>query len=185
MFKSLIRTFRGPSNDPRMAYISRPLPAGLTDEEVLAALDLAFEDDPDPQYLAETLRPALRQVTGRDYQVLDRSVQDVTRAFTKIMVMIRSGPVGLWPGYEARAYPLLAPSPKAEETRRAIAAAEGGGEGDAGEPSPTNPAGKAGWAPPPPLPKAPVVADTSIDEPVGTAIAGAGHVRDAGSGDET
>lgn len=185
MLKSLIRTFRGPSNDPRMAYISRPLPAGLTDEEVLAALDLAFGANPDPQYLAETLRPALREVTGRDYQVLDRSVQDVTRAFTKTMVMIRNGPVGLWPGYEARAYPLLAPSPKAEETRRAIAAAEAEGEGDAGEPSPTDPADKPGWAPPPPLPKAPVVADTDIEEPIGTAIAGAGHNREAGPGDET
>ena len=27
MLKSLVRTFRGPSRDPRMAYISRPLPA--------------------------------------------------------------------------------------------------------------------------------------------------------------
>jgi hypothetical protein len=187
MLKSLIRTFRLPSNDPRLAYISRPLPAGLTDDEVLAALELAFAANPDPQYLPETLRPALREVTGRDYQVLDRSVQDVTRAFTKTMVMIRNGPVGLWPGYEARAYPLLATSPKAEQTRRAIAAAEAAGEGEraAAEPSPTNPTGKPGWAPPPPLPKAPVVADRDIEEPIGTAIAGAGHNREAGPGAET
>jgi hypothetical protein len=176
MIKSLVRTLRGPSNDPLMAYISRPLPAGLTDEEVLQALELAFERNPDPHYLVETLQPALAEVRGRDYQVLDRSVQDVTGAFTRTQVMIRNGPVGLWPGYEARAYPLLAPSAKAQETLRAIAAAEG----ESAEPSPTNPVGKPGWAPPPPPPREPVVADASIEEPVGTAIAGAGHVRDVG-----
>lgn len=178
MLKSLIRTFRGPSNDPRMEYISRPLPAGLTDEEVLAAFDLAFAANPDPHFLVETLDPALREVTGRDYQVLDRSVRDVTGAFTKTMVMIRDGAVGLWPGYEARAYPLLAPSEKAEETRRAIAAAEG--EED-GEPSPTDPAGKPGWAPPPPVHRASAApAPAPLEEPMGTADAGASHVQDAG-----
>jgi hypothetical protein len=179
MLKSLIRTFRGPSNDPRMAYISRPLPTGLTDEEVLAALERAFAANPDPHFLVETLRPALREVTGRDYEVLDRSVQDVTRAFSKTTVMIRNGPVGLWPGYEARAYPLLAPSGKAEETRRAIAAAEG--DGSAVEPSPTDPAGKPGWAPPPPVRReTEVTPAAALEEPVGTADAGASHVQDAG-----
>jgi hypothetical protein len=176
MLRSLIRTVRGPSNDPRMAYISRPLPAGLTDEEVLAALELAFAANPDPHFLVETLRPALRQATGRDYQVLDRSVGDVTGAFGRTMVMIRDGAVGLWPGYEARAYPLLARPGKADETRRAIAAAEGEGEG--AEPSPTNPVGKPGWAPPPP-PLRPARAEAT-EEPIGTADAGASHVQDAG-----
>ena len=181
MLKSLIRTFRGPSTDPRMAYISRPLPTGLTDEEVLAALDLALAANPDPHFLVETLHPALVQVTGREYQVLDRSVRDVTGAFTKTMVMIRDGSVGLWPGYEAHAYPLLAPSPRADEARRAIAAAEGQGDEAGGEPSPTNPVGKPGWAPPPPLPTrgaAPPPSDLS--EPMGTGDAGASHVQDAG-----
>ncbi|HEY7332297.1 MAG TPA: hypothetical protein VH859_04980 [Candidatus Limnocylindria bacterium] len=179
MLKSLIRTFRGPSTDPRMDYISRPLPTGLTDEEVLAALDLAFAENPDPHFLVETLEPALRQVTGRDYQVLDRSVQDVTRAFSKTMVMIRDGAVGLWPGYEARAYPLLAPSEKAEETRRAIAAAEG--EDGSGEPSLTDPAGKPGWAPPPPVRRVSSAPEPApLEEPMGTADAGASHVQDAG-----
>jgi hypothetical protein len=177
MLKSLVRTFRGPSTDPRMAYISRPLPTGLTDEQVVAALDLAFEANPDPHFLVETLHAALVEVTGREYQVLDRSVRDVTGAFSKTMVMIRDGSVGLWPGYEARAYPLLAPSAKAEETRRAIAAAEGE---ESGESAPTNPVGKPGWAPPPPLSgvgAAPPPAE--MPEQLGTADAGASHVQDA------
>jgi len=182
MLKSLIRTFRGPSNDPRMEYISRPLPTGLTDEEVLAALEAAFAANPDPHFLVETLDPALREVTGRDYQVLDRSVRDVTGAFTKTTVMIRDGAVGLWPGYEARAYPLLAPSEKTEETRRAIAAAEGQDRAD--EPSPTNPAGKPGWAPPPPVrpgtEEAAALPTTALEEPMGTADGGASRVQDAG-----
>jgi hypothetical protein len=160
-----------------MAYISRPLPTGLTDEQVVAALDLAFEANPDPHFLVETLHPALVEVTGREYQVLDRSVRDVTGAFSKTMVMIRDGSVGLWPGYEARAYPLLAPSAKAEQTRRAIAAAEGE---EGGESAPTNPVGKPGWAPPPPLSgggAAPPPAE--MPEPLGTADAGASHVQDA------
>jgi hypothetical protein len=170
MISSLMRTFRGPSRDPRMEYISRPLPKGLTDEEVVAALESALEANPDPGFLVETLPGALREVTGREYQVLDRSVRDVTGAFSKTSVMIRDGDVGLWPGYAARAYPLLEPSAKAEETRRAIAAAEGA---DAAEPSPTNPVGKPGWAPPPPVRRAP-----PPREPIGTAIAGAGENRD-------
>jgi hypothetical protein len=176
MFKSLIRTLKGPSDDPRMGHISRPLPRGLTDEAVLEALARALAANPDPRYLVESLPPALRQVTGRAYEVLDRSVQDVTGAFTKTMVMVRDGPVGLWPGYEARAYPMLARSAKAEETRRAIAAAEG----EEAEPSPTNPVGKPEWAPPPPPRHAQAVADTSIEEPVGTETSGAGHVRGSG-----
>jgi hypothetical protein len=179
MLKSLIRTIRGPSDDPRMAFISRPLPRDLTDEEVVAALERALEANPDPHFLVETLQPALREVTGRDYEVLDRSVQDVTGAFTKTMVMIRDGAVGLWPGYEARAYPMLAPSAKAEQTRRAIAAAEG--DGEAAEPSPTNPVGKAGWAPPPPFrPPGDEPPPTAIEEPIGTAEGGTGHVQGSG-----
>ena len=84
-------------------------------------------------------------MTGREYQVLDRSTRDVTGAFAKTMVMIRDGDVGLWPGYAARAYPLLDRSGLVEETRREIAAAAG----EDGQPSPTNPVGKPGWAPPP------------------------------------
>ena len=148
MIKSLVRTLRGPSRDPRMAFISRPLPRGLTDEEVVAALEVAFAANADPAYLVETLRPALREITGRDYHVLDRSVGDVTGAFGKTMVMIRDGEVGLWPGYAARAYPLLRPPEHAEEARRAIAAAAGEGPE---EPTATNPVGKPGWAPPPPV----------------------------------
>jgi hypothetical protein len=143
MFRSLVRTFKGPSRDPRMAYISRPLPRDLPDEQVLEALELAFQADPDPAYLPETLPPALKQVTGRDLQVLDRSVRDVTGAFTKTMVMIRDGDVGRWPGYAAMSYPLLRPSAKAEETRAAIAAAEADRDD-----APAGP--KPGWAPPPP-----------------------------------
>jgi hypothetical protein len=146
MFSSLIRTFKGPSRDPRMAYISRPLPRDLRDEDVVAALEIAFAAEPDPAYLPETLPAALKQVTGRDLQVMDRSVRDVTGAFTKTMVMIRDGEVGHWPGYDAMAYPLLASSATAEQTRAAIAAADAP-EGEA-------PAGpKPGWEPPPPRPR--------------------------------
>src|ERR687896_1854181 len=144
MLKSLVRTFRGPSRDPRMAYISRPLPRDLPDEQVVAALDIALQTDPEPAYLVETLPPALRQVTGRNLQVLDRSVRDVTGAFTKTLVMIRDGDVGRWPGYAAMSYPLIAPGTKAEETRAAIVAADAT-DGDA---PPTGP--KPGWEPPPP-----------------------------------
>jgi hypothetical protein len=129
-----------------MAYISRPLPRDLPDEQVIAALELALSVDPNPAYLVETLPPALRQVTGREgLEVLDRSVRDVTGAFAKTMVMIRDGDVGRWPGYAAMSYPLIAPSAKAEETRAAIVAA------DATDGSEAPPGPKPGWAPPPPL----------------------------------
>ncbi len=137
MFKSLVRTFKGPSRDPRMAYISRPMPRDLLDEQVLDALDLALTADPNPAYLVETLAPALRQVTGRDLQVMDRSVRDVTGAFHRVQVMIRDGDVGRWPGYDAMSYPLIAPSAKAQETRAAIA----------DDAAPVGP--KPGWTPPP------------------------------------
>jgi len=148
MIKSLIRTLRGPSQDPVMAYISRPLPRALLDEDVVAALRKALEVDPRPTTLVETLPAALREVTGRHYQVLDRSVRDVTGAFAKTAVMIRDGDVGIWPGHAARAYPLLRPSERAERTRAAIVAAAGSGAAEA--PSATSPVGKPGWAPPPP-----------------------------------
>jgi hypothetical protein len=127
-----------------MAYISRPLPRDLPDEQVVEALEIALAADPDPAYLPETLPAALKQVTGRDLQVLDRSVRDVTGAFTKMLVMIRDGDVGRWPGYAAMSYPLIAPSPKAESTRAAIAAADAP-DGEA------PPGPKPGWAPPPPV----------------------------------
>jgi len=145
MFKSLVRTLKGPTRDPRMALISRPVPRNLLDEQVLAALEIALTANPNPDDLVETLPSALRQVTGHDYQVLDRAASDVTGSFRRSQVMIRDGSVGLWPGYEARAYPLLAPSPHTERTRAAIAAADGS---PADAPSPTNPVGKPGWAPP-------------------------------------
>jgi len=142
--KRLIRTFVGPSRDPRMmAYISRPLPRDLTDEQVVAALDVALAENPDPAYLVETLPAALRAVTGHEYEVLDRSTRDVTGAFGKTQVMIRDGDVGRWPGYAAMSYPLLAPSAKAEETRAAIAATDADGDAP--------PARKPGWEPPPPV----------------------------------
>ena len=149
MFKSLVRTFKGPSRDPRMASISRPLPRDLPDEQVLEALEIALATDPDPAYLVETLPPALKQVTGRDLQVLDRSVRDVTGAFTKSRVMIRDGDVGAWPGYAAMSYPLLAPTDKAEATRAAIAAAADASAEEQDDAPPSSP--KPGWAPPPPL----------------------------------
>ena len=127
-----------------MAYISRPMPRDLPDEQVVEALELALTRDPNPAFLVETLPPALKQVTGRDLQVLDRSVRDVTGAFSKVQVMIRDGDVGRWPGYDAMSYPLIAPTPKAEETRAAIVAADSA-ETD-GEPAGPKP----GWAPPPP-----------------------------------
>ena len=149
MIKSLIRTFRGPSRAPAMAYISRPLPRQLLDEHVVAALEMAFAASPDPESLVETLPPALRAVTGRDYQVLDRSTGDVTGTYRTVQVMIRDGEIGLWPGYMARAYPMLAPTQRSEATRAAIAAADGAPSADAA--SPTNPVGKPGWKPPAPL----------------------------------
>ena len=158
MIKSLVRTLKGPSRDPRMAYISRPMPRDLPDEQVLAALEIALAGDPNPDDLVETLPPALRQVTGHLYEVLDRSAGDVTGRFRRSQVMIRDGAVGLRPGYEARAYPLLAPSPHIERTRAAIVAADGSA---ADGPSLTNPVGKPGWAPP--------AAAEGTDEAVGEA----------------
>ncbi len=146
MINSLIRTLRGPSRDPRMALISRPLPRDLPDEQVLAAMEIALGANPNPDDLVETLPAALRQVTGHEYQVLDRAASDVTGSFRRSQVMIRDGAVGLWPGYAARAYPLLAPSPHSERTRAAIVAADGS---PADSPSATNPVGKPGWAPSP------------------------------------
>ena len=144
MLKSLVRTFRGPSRDPRMTYISRPLPRDLPDEQVVEALEIALSANPNPAFLVETLPAALKQVTDRDFEVLDRSIRDVTGAFTKVQVMVREGPVGLWPGYAAMAYPLLAPSDRAEETRAAIIAADSPDD-------PAPPSGpKPGWAPPSP-----------------------------------
>jgi hypothetical protein len=130
-----------------MAFISRPLPRDLPDEQVVEALEIAFGVDPDPAYLPETLPAALKQVTGRDLQVMDRSVRDVTGAFTKTLVMIRDGAVGSWPGYAAMSYPMLAPSEKAEETRRAIVAADTPGDDGQAEPEKQWP----GWEPPPPV----------------------------------
>jgi hypothetical protein len=129
-----------------MAFISRPLPRDLPDEQVVAALEIAFGVDPDPAYLPETLPAALKQVTGRELQVMDRTSRDVTGAFIKTQVMIRDGDVGSWPGYDAMSYPLLAPSAKAEQTRAAIAAADGTGA-DGGRPEGPKP----GWTPPPPI----------------------------------
>lgn len=129
-----------------MTYISRPMPRDLRDEDVVAALELALGVNANPAYLVETLPAALRQVTGRDLQVLDRSVRDVTGAFSKVQVMIRDGDVGSWPGYAALSYPLLSPTARAEQTRAAIVAAdtsEGDGEAPAGP--------KPGWEPPPPI----------------------------------
>lgn len=139
MLKHLKRTFIGPSRDPRMlAYISRPLPRHLPDEDVVAALDLALAENPNPAYLVETLRPALRKVSGHDYEVLDRSSADVTGAFSRTQVMIRDGDIGLWPGYAARSYPLIRPSSKTSETAAAIEASEGVAA----------PKRKPGWEPP-------------------------------------
>ena len=125
-----------------MAHISRPLPRNLLDEQVLEAIDLALPENPEPAYLVETLPAALRKVTGHDYEVLDRTTSDVTGSFVKASVMIRDGAVGLWPGYAARAYPLLARDARTEQARAAIAAGAPGGEGEARKP---------GWEPPPPV----------------------------------
>jgi hypothetical protein len=147
MLKSLKRTFMGPSRDPRVvSYISRPLPRYLADEDVVAALDIALAENPDPRYLVETLPPALLKVTGRSYNVLDRSVQDVTTSYTKTMVMIRDGDIGLWPGFAARSYPLIRPPEKVDATAAAIEASEGESGAQAGKPSWY----KTGWEPPSP-----------------------------------
>jgi hypothetical protein len=159
MFRQLKRTFIGPSRDPRMAYISRPMPRDLPDEQVVAALEIALQTDPNPAYLVETLPPALHEVTGRNLQVLDRSVRDVTGAFSKTLVMIRDGDVGRWPGYAAMSYPLIAPSEKVEEARSAIVAADAA----AGGPPPA-PERKPGWEPPPPVGQARVAAAPPVED---------------------
>jgi len=127
-----------------MTYISRPLPRDLPDEQVIEAIEMALAADPNPASLVETLPAALKRVTGRDLQVMDRSVRDVTGAYSKVQIMIRDGDVGAWPGYAAMSYPLIAPSVKAEATRAAIVAADA----PEGEAAPVGP--KPGWAPPPP-----------------------------------
>ncbi|HEV8252300.1 MAG TPA: hypothetical protein VGQ66_02870 [Candidatus Limnocylindria bacterium] len=162
MIKSLVRTLRGPSRDPRMAFISLPLPRNLRDEQVLAALEIALTDNPNPDDLVESLPGALRQVTGHTYQVLDRAASDVTGSFRRSQVMIRDGAVGLWPGYAARAYPMLAPSKHAERTRAAILAADGS---PADAPGPTNPVGKPEWAPPPAVRRDAEAGHEPTDEP--------------------
>jgi hypothetical protein len=91
--------------------------------------------NPDPAYLVETLPAALRELTGRDYEVLDRSVRDVTGIHMRRSVMIRDGDVGHWPGYDSRRYSLL-PSPADAAAARAALA----------EP----PARMPGWEPPGP-----------------------------------
>lgn len=144
MLKSLVRTLRGPSRDPRMAYVSRPMPRDLLDEQVIQALEIALAADPNPAHLVESMPPALKQVTDRDLRVLDRSVRDVTGAFTKVQIMIRDGDVGNWPGYDAMSYPLLRPSEDAEAARAAIIAADTASS-DQAPPSGRKP----GWEPPP------------------------------------
>lgn len=103
-----------------MAYVSRPLPRDLPDAQVVEALDRAFAVNPDPAYLVETLPAALREVTGRDYEVLDRSVQDVTFTHLRRSIMIRDGDVGHWPGYDAMRYSLLASPEEAAAARAAL-----------------------------------------------------------------
>jgi hypothetical protein len=119
-----------------MAYISRPLPRDLPDAQVVEALDRALAANPDPAYLVETLPAALREVTGREFEVLDRSVQDVTGTHLRRAVMIRDGDVGHWPGYDAMRYTLLASPKDAAAARAALA---------------DPPARLPGWAPPPPV----------------------------------
>ncbi len=103
-----------------MRYISRPLPRDLPDAEVVKALDIAMAANPDPAYLVETLPAALREVTGRDFEVMDRSVQDVTGTHLRRAVMIRDGDVGHWPGYDAMRYSLLASPEEAAAARAAL-----------------------------------------------------------------
>jgi hypothetical protein len=146
MVRSLWRTLLGPSRDPRMEFISRPLPRDLPDASVVEALGRALTENPDPYYLVETLPKALREVTGRDYEVLDRSVQDVTGTHLKRAVMIRDGDVGHWPGYDAMRYSLLASPEQAAAAREVLS-----------EP----PSRMPGWEPPPPA--GPTPTDTAED----------------------
>lgn len=134
MVRSLWRTLLGPSRDPRMEYISRPLPRDLPDAQVVQALERALAVNPDPAYLVETLPQALREVTGREFEVRDRSVRDVTGTHMKRSVMIREGDVGHWPGYDFMRYSLLASPEDAAAARAALS-----------EP----PSRMPGWEPPP------------------------------------
>jgi hypothetical protein len=120
MVRSLWRTLLGPSRDPRMEHISRPLPRDLPDAQVVLALERALAVNPDPAYLVETLPQALREVTGREFEVRDRSVRDVTGTHMKRSVMIRDGDVGHWPGYDFMRYSLLASPEDAAEARAAL-----------------------------------------------------------------
>lgn len=170
MVRSLWRTLMGPSRDPRMASISRPLPRDLPDAQVVEALDRALAVNPDPAYLVETLPAALREVTGREFEVLDRSVQDVTGTHLRRTVMIRDGDVGHWPGYDAMRYSLLASPRDAAAARAALA-----------EP----PARMPGWEPRPPAgADAPGRADLELeartpDATEGPPAAGAGAAAPA------
>lgn len=134
MVRSLWRTLLGPSRDPRMEHISRPLPRDLPDAQVVQALERALTVNPDPAYLVETLPQALREVTGREFEVLDRSVRDVTGTHMRRAVMIRDGDVGHWPGYDAMRYSLLASPEDAAAARAALSEA---------------PSRMPGWEPPP------------------------------------
>jgi hypothetical protein len=102
---------------------------------VLQALERALAVNPDPAYLVETLPQALREVTGREFEVLDRSVRDVTGTHIRRAVMIRDGDVGHWPGYDARLYSLLASPEDAAAARAALS---------------ETPSRMPGWEPPPP-----------------------------------
>jgi hypothetical protein len=143
-----------------MAYISRPLPRDLPDAQVVEALDRALAVNPDPAYLVETLPAALREITGRDFEVLDRSVQDVTGSHLRRSVMIRDGDVGHWPGYDAMRYSLLASPQDAAAARAALA---------------ESPARMPGWEPPPPAGARPdgEGAGLELDAPEGDPAEGA------------
>jgi len=147
-----------------MEHISRPLPRDLPDEKVVEALDRALAVNPDPAYLVETLPDALREVTGRNYEVLDRSVRDVTGTHLRRAVMIRDGDVGHWPGYDARRYSLLASPEDAAAARAALSEPPSRMPGwepptAAGQPAPDAPD-----APAPPAPAADPPADTPAQE---------------------
>lgn len=103
-----------------MEYVSRPLPRDLPDAQVVQALERALAVNPDPAYLVETLPQALREVTGREFEVLDRSVRDVTGTHLRRSVMIRDGDVGHWPGYDYMRYSLLASPEDAAAARAAL-----------------------------------------------------------------
>jgi hypothetical protein len=144
-----------------MAYISRPLPRDLPDAQVVEALDRALAANPDPAYLVETLPQALHAVTGRWFEVLDRSVRDVTGTHLRRAVMIRDGDVGHWPGYDAMRYSLLASPDDAAAARAALS-----------EP----PSRMSGWEPPGPIGTEAEAGPEASD--VADADEGAGHERE-------